>query len=77
LVKEHKTPGFLNVLESKLSPAEGFCQDAGEKYPLAEGFYQVPGDECSPVWLLCQLIKGKFSPANPNRSGKLDKFSLK
>ena len=49
VVKEHVIKRFSGVLESECCPAGGSCQDVGEKIPLAEEFYQVPGDDFSPV----------------------------
>jgi hypothetical protein len=48
-VKEHVIKRFLGILESECSPAGGFHQDVGEKFPPAEGFCQVPGDDFSHV----------------------------
>jgi len=41
--------GFSAVMAGQFYPAEESHQDAGEKFPLAEEFYQVPGDDFSPV----------------------------
>jgi len=49
VVKEHVIKRFPGVLESECCPVVGFHQDVGEKFPLAEGSCQVPGDDFSPV----------------------------
>jgi len=49
VVKEHVIKRFPGVLESECCPAGEFHQDVGEKIPLAEEFYQVPGDDFSPA----------------------------
>jgi len=41
--------GFSAVMAGQFYPVGGFHQDVGEKFPLAEEFYQVPGDDFSPV----------------------------
>jgi len=47
--KEHVIKRFPGVLESECCPAGESCQDVGEKFPLAEGSCQVPGDDFSPA----------------------------